>query len=49
MGKRFQISILENIKDYDRELIVSGKSVEVLLMAKVLAEKIGRKAISELI
>lgn len=27
MGKRFQISILENIKDYDRELIYDAKNL----------------------
>lgn len=27
MGKRFQISILENIKDYDRELIYEAKTL----------------------
>ena len=27
MGKRFQISILENIKDHDRELIYDAKNL----------------------
>lgn len=44
MGKRFQISILENC-NYTK----SDKFVEALLMAKVLTEKIGGKTILELI
>lgn len=44
MGKRFQISILENC-NYTK----SDKLVEALLMAKVLTEKIDGKVILELI